>query len=583
MHRLGRVLALGVTVLAASTALPLTASAAAVSAAPDQWRGAQLHVMWDGSTDGQIDQQLDQLAAMHSNSARLDVAWSSLEIDGRGQWSTSYAERADHVIDGMNARGIKPVIVLTATPCWASSAPTTLKQSCAGDWWNRGVTSYAPTDPAYFGEAAAWVAQRWSTKLAGLELWNEPNYDEGGLVNLIAQDKAATYTAMVKAAYPAVKAVAADLPVLAGSTSFVDVPFLQKMWADGAVGYFDGLAVHPYNEWRAPGAPHDVEWAKYDLVQGLSSLRSAMTGAGVDVPIWITEFGYTSCTVGADRWCVTEREQADYLAQAAELVATWPWVRSFLVYNLRDKGTDPTSTEDNFGLDNYDLSPKPALGALGAAFGALANGAPATDSQSLTAAAPDQVAPVVKVAPRKRFSRSPRTVWKWSGHDRGSKVASYDVRYRVARWGRTFGDYRHPRQAQHINSSRLVAHVRRGSEMCVSVRARDGAGNSSDWTRDVCKTTVTRAHTAGAVVQRRHARGRDFSIVATRCPRCGRVDVWVGRHLIARKVSLHASTIRHRRIIRLPALNHTVSGTLRVRSTTQGRRVSIDGFGARRR
>ena len=55
---------------------------------------------------------------------------------------------------------------------------------------------------------------------------------------------------------PAVKAVAPDLPVLAGSTSFVDVPFLQQMWADGAVGFFDGISVHPYNEWRAPGAPH---------------------------------------------------------------------------------------------------------------------------------------------------------------------------------------------------------------------------------------------------------------------------------------------------------------------------------------
>src|SRR5438270_9543328 len=162
MHPLARVVALGVSVLAASTLVPLTASAAS-AATPNgtQWRGAQVHVLWDGSSDSQIDNQLDQLAAMHANSARVDLSWSSLEIDGRGQWSTSYADQADHVIQGMNARGIKPVIVLTTTPCWASTAPDSLKQGCVGDWWNRGVTSYAPTNPVYFAEAAAWVAQRW--------------------------------------------------------------------------------------------------------------------------------------------------------------------------------------------------------------------------------------------------------------------------------------------------------------------------------------------------------------------------------------------------------------------------------------
>jgi hypothetical protein len=314
-----------------------------------------------------------------------------------------------------------------------------------------------------------------------------------------------------------------------------------------------------------------------------------MAAAGVQSPVWITEFGYTSCTIGSDRWCVSEQQQADYLAQATRLVATWPWVRSFLVYNLRDKGSDPTSTEDNFGLVRHDLTAKPALTALGTAFAAVANGSPdPTDSTGLTPvastsatdAAADESAPAVRMAPRHRFGQHRRLTWAWSGHDRGAGVSSYDVRYRSARWGGHFTPYRHARHA--TTATRMVVHTRRGSEMCVSVRARDQRGNVSAWTADECKALVLDARAAGATVQRRHARGRTFSIVATRCRTCGHVDVWVGHHLIARHISLHAKRTEHRQIIRLPELNRVVRGTVLVRSSDRNRRLPIHGFGARR-
>src|SRR5207244_4651549 len=107
-----------------------------------------------------------------------------------------------------------------------------VKQSCTGDWWGRGVASYAPSNPADFADIARWVTSRYGTKLAALELWNEPNLASKQFLN--AADQAGTYSTLVKAAYPAAKAGNADVPVLAGAISGTDQSFLAAPHANGA-------------------------------------------------------------------------------------------------------------------------------------------------------------------------------------------------------------------------------------------------------------------------------------------------------------------------------------------------------------
>lgn len=337
-----------------------------------QLRGVQLHSLWSANTSADVAQQLDLVASSGSTIARLDVAWSSLMVSARGQIEPSYAKRLDDVVAGAAARGIRLLLVVSETPCWASSAPDSLKLNCTTDWWNRKVTKYAPTDPADYAWVMSWLASRYGSKLAGLEVWNEPNYDDGSYFTFQAPDKALAYTRLVQATYPAVKAAAPNLPVVAGALSFSDDVFLRALYANGIRGSYDVLSTHPYNEGRAPGAPHDSRWYKYDLVQGTDAIRAARAAAGDTTPLWFTEFGYTACTVGADAWCVTPEQQATYLADAAKLVAGWSDVGAFLVYNLRDKGTTATSTEDNFGLVTQGYTKKPSYDALAQAFRALA-------------------------------------------------------------------------------------------------------------------------------------------------------------------------------------------------------------------
>ena len=376
-----------------AVALSLTAALVAVGtvgASPAQaatptlrYYGVQLHALWSQNTPTDVTRQLDLLAGLHANSARVDVAWSSLQTGGRGTINASYRDRIDQLVAGARARGISLVFTLNETPCWASAAPASLKLSCTGAYWDRGVTRYPPVQVADYAWAARWVAARYGTRIAALELWNEPNYNSGTYSPLIATDRAATYASMVRAAYPAVKAAAPALPVLVGALSFGDDVFLKALYAHGIGLAHDGISVHPYNEWRAPGAPHDARYYKYDYVQGLAAVHNAMLAAGDRTPVWVTELGWTTCTIGTGRWCVTQQQQASYVAQAAAMAARWPWVRGFMVYNLRDKGINPAETEHNFGLVRRDYTPKPALAGLRTAFAAIA----AAGSAPTTAAA----------------------------------------------------------------------------------------------------------------------------------------------------------------------------------------------------
>ena len=356
--RAGRRLAwlAGLALLVTLFAAPAPAGAAV------RYRGVQLHSLWSGVSYTDLDHELDLSRDVGANAVRVDVAWSSLETAGQGQLSQWYVDKLDYFVAGAQARGMKVIATLWSTPCWASSAPDTLKQSCTGSWWDRGVTKYMPTNLGDYARMAQWMTSRYGTKLAALEIWNEPN--EVGSNFLVAADKPASYAALVKAAYPLAKTGNADVPVLAGALSFADRPFLDALYANGMKGYYDGISVHPYNEWRAPGDLWQDQWKKYTLVPGLRWIRDGQQAVGDSSPIWVTEFGWTTCTVGADRWCVTEQQQAQYVHDSFPILAGMDYVQAAMVYNLRNKGTDAGYTEDNFGLVRRDFSLKPSYAAL---------------------------------------------------------------------------------------------------------------------------------------------------------------------------------------------------------------------------
>jgi polysaccharide biosynthesis protein PslG len=350
--------------------LVVLAAAAPAGAAP-QLLGAQSHATWSSISPAEMRRELDMLASAGGKVVRTDISWSSLETEGKGRFSPWYVERLDSFIAHAESRGIQVIGTLTSTPCWASSAPEEKKQGCSGAWWDREVSQYAPNQPADFADAAAWVARRWGHRLAALEIWNEPNIPEHRF--LIAPDNAQAYAELLRAAYPRIKANAPGLPVLGGALAFSDERFLERLYELGVKDSFDGLSLHPYNEWRDPDDPWKPEWRMYTFLTGVPAMHAVLRAHGDGhKSLWLTELGFSSCGNG-DRWCVSEQQQATYVADSLRIVRGWPFVEAAVIYNLRNKGSNPTDREDQFGLLHHDFTPKPAFGAFADAL----RGAPA--------------------------------------------------------------------------------------------------------------------------------------------------------------------------------------------------------------
>ncbi len=267
--------------------------------------GVQFHGMWSMYTDTQRGYVLDKLQAAGVKSVRLDVSWGMLQPAAATSYDAWGTGFVDRVIGMANARGIKPLVTLWLTPAWA----------------NHGKGERVlPDNPADYARAAGWAATRWRGKVAGWEVWNEQNSNDF----LVGAD-AVGYTKLLRAAYPAFKAGDPTAPVVFGGLQYNDTGWLTKAYAAGARGYFD-------------------------------------------VPIWFTEFGWSTHATapGAPNWerGVSEATQATYLSQTATLVRQqMPYVTNMYWYNERDLTTGGIQ-DGNYGLLRRDLSAKPALAAL---------------------------------------------------------------------------------------------------------------------------------------------------------------------------------------------------------------------------
>lgn len=367
MESVSRALRINRTWLTVLIALVVAMAVPATASAGEQLRGAQVHSLWASSSIADSERELDMLADAGSRAVRIDISWSSLETDGKGDYSPWYVEKADRIFQHAADRNLKVIAVLWSSPCWASAAPDGLRQGCGGAWWDRGVDRYAPRDVNDYADAAQFVAKRWGSKLAALEVWNEPNLADQ--YSLRAADPAATDAALLKAAYPRIKREAPALPVLAGTLAGSDGDFLEKLYRNGIKGNFDGVSVHPYNEWRDPDDAWKDEYKRWSFLKGVPWIHQVMSNHGDgDKGVWLTEFGFSTCGSG-DRWCVSEQQQAQYIKDSFRIARRWSYVKAALVYNLRNKGSKPSGLEDQFGMLRRDFSPKPAWAAYREAMG----------------------------------------------------------------------------------------------------------------------------------------------------------------------------------------------------------------------
>jgi hypothetical protein len=300
-----------------------------------------------GSSTAAVDQEIAWAQAVHSHVIRVEFPWAAFEPNQQGQIDPRALAYTDYLVNRAAAGGIKVLALAVDTPCWASSAPPPLLAACQPER-NSAAISWPPTEPNAFGSFVAFLAARYGSELAAIEVWNEP--DQGNEDYLAGPNKAQHYAAILRAAYPAIKRVDPAMPVLAGSLVGSNGAFLRELYAAGIKGYYNGLAVHFYNLTLA----------------GLRYTHEVQLANGDFTPLWLTEFGWSSCwprqRTQQEQGCVTEQAQAANMSNIYRSLARTPWVAADIVYDLQG------SLSEDFGVLTENGARKPSFTALRSVF-----------------------------------------------------------------------------------------------------------------------------------------------------------------------------------------------------------------------
>jgi hypothetical protein len=228
-----------------------------------------------------------------------------------------------------------------------------------------------PLDVSAYAAFVGQVAARYRDRVAAYVIWNEPNLatEWGG-----QPPDPATYVELLCAAQASIGTVDPEAVVVsaglaptnqADASALDDRLYLQAMYDTGAASCFDVLGAHPYGFAYSPddpyGAHNGLNFAR------LADLRIIMVENGDEnKPVWATELGWTTSTVGAERqWLrVLEEERSRYLLRAIEqAVRDWPWLERIAIWNV-SSGLPVSDERRGYSILADDGTPKPAYRAL---------------------------------------------------------------------------------------------------------------------------------------------------------------------------------------------------------------------------
>lgn len=245
---------------------------------------------------------------------------------------------------------------------------------------------------------------------------------------------------------------------------------------------------------------------------------------------------------------------------------------------------------------------------IGPIDGAMLDGQAATygDALTVTSASGSVSAPCAVVPPTATVGALAATqlgssvALAWGSTPGSAAVASYDVRYRKAAWNGAFGGSVTWKSA--TASTTAPFPVVAGTAYCFSVLARDINGVTSAWTAETCtmaplddrslvptgtwarkasslfyKGTYSQSTQLNAKLTRTGATFTRLYLVATTCPTCGSVKVFLGTTLL-KSISLKSAATVNRKAILVYTSPTLKSGTVSVKVVTSGKAVKVDGL-----
>lgn len=326
----------------------------------------------DPNTDD-LPQVLRWVSDMGFEWVKVQVEWSILEYEpGHYRWI-----ELDRLVQMSHEFDLKLLISIVDAPEWLRAAPE---------------YNGPPEDPTEFGRIMGVMAPRYGGRVSAYELWNEPNLsrewygatlDPAAFVELVSHGsrgiRETDPQALIISGAPAVTGIDD------GIDAIDDRRFLRESLDAGLAEWVDGIGVHPYGYANPPGeratdsdhvAPAWNDHPSFFFLDTLEDYHTILLDAGVDLPLWPTEFGWPAAegirsnNLPADfpypyaAW-VSESDQAAYLVAAMKLIAERPWVGPFFIWNLNmSVNWGSSRPEALFSLLRPDTSLRPAYMAL---------------------------------------------------------------------------------------------------------------------------------------------------------------------------------------------------------------------------
>jgi hypothetical protein len=290
---------------------------------------------------GKLGERLDRIDALGVDVVRFTLRWDEIErTKGRYGWGSS-----DRVLNGLDKRGIQPVVTLVGVPGWANGGRP---------------ARVAPPSGKDFAAFASLAARRYRFVRYWV-IWNEPN-----LPRWLEPALPGTYVRrLLNPAYKAIHAANRRALVAGGVTGprgnvggVSPVDWLRGM--DRAGARLDAYAHHPH-----PGGPHETpteggcfgaECKTITLANLRLLVREVRRAWGARVRIWLTEWGYQ--TNPPDKFLgVSPRLQAQYIGEAARVVYRARQVDMLIQFLYQD---EPQTERFQSGLLTAAGRPKPA-------------------------------------------------------------------------------------------------------------------------------------------------------------------------------------------------------------------------------
>jgi hypothetical protein len=313
------------------------------------------------------DEGLKQASDLGVGWIKQQIDWNSIEYArGLYRWN-----EVDHLVAQAQQCGLKIMFSVARAPGFSRPAPV--------------EEDGPPSDFTIFHDFMHALSTRYQGRVAAYELWNEPNlkrewrgFDLSAtkFVELIQQGaqgvREGDPNAIIISGAPAVTGIDD------GVNAIDDRVYLQGMLAAGVANYVDVIGAHPYGA----GNPPDERAAdpthlrsgynnhpSFFFLDTLEDYHKILTDAGIDKPIWVTEFGWPSIDhfgkVDTTGWeyaqAVTEKDQADYLVRAIQLGRQRSWIGPMIIWNLNIAPLlGPDRSESAYGLIRPDGFKRPS-------------------------------------------------------------------------------------------------------------------------------------------------------------------------------------------------------------------------------